>query len=211
MLDEVAVVAIDAVSSDAVVNGCRAAAGVVVHVTLRVRRNFLGPSRRGTLPVPYRSSNLAVARSTVCPWLVALLLLFTADDDGFWNIGRRGVFTMLAQLSSIVGDSPSREETPSGRGERKAGLPERAGKVGASWAGRPSLDGHVQRRRVIALRDLAKGTDVCPCTALSSAGGESRSRYAMGGVAGCFEFGTLLSKCSRGIAWVADGIGGIRR
>ena len=49
------------------------------------------------LPAPYRSFNLAVARSTVCPWLVALLLLFfTADDDGFWNIGRRGVFTMLA-------------------------------------------------------------------------------------------------------------------
>ena len=40
------------------------------------------------------------------------------------------MFTMLAQLSSIVGDSPSREETPSGRGERKAGLPERAEKSG---------------------------------------------------------------------------------
>ena len=139
MLDEVAVVAIDAVSSDAVVNGCRAAAGVVVHVTLRVRRNFLGPSRRGTLPVPYRSSNLAVARSTVCPWLVALLLLFTADDDGFWNIGRRGVFTMLAQLSSIVGDSPSREETPSGRGEESWATGE-GRKVSALWVGRPNLD-----------------------------------------------------------------------
>ena len=129
MLDEVAVVAIDAVISDAVVNSCRAAAGVVVHVTLRVRRNFLGPLRRGTLLVPYRSSNLAVARSTVCPWLVVLLLLFTTDDDGFWNIGRRGVFTMLAQLTPIVGDSPSREAMPpSGRGERKVGLPERAEK-----------------------------------------------------------------------------------
>ena len=81
------------------------------------------------LPPPYRSFNLAVARSTVCPWLVALLLLFTADDDGFRNIGKRGVFTMLAQLTPIAGDSPSREATPPpGRGERKAGLLERAEK-----------------------------------------------------------------------------------
>ena len=33
----------------------------------------------------------------------------------------------------------------------------------------------------------------------------------MSGVAGCFEFGTLLGQCSRGVAWVADGIGGIGR
>ena len=67
------------------------------------------------------------------------------------------MFTMLAQLSPIVGDRPSREATPpSGRGERKAGLPERKDKAGALWAGRPSLDGHIQRRRVIELRDLAE-------------------------------------------------------
>ena len=36
---------------------------------------------------------------------------------------------MLTQQSPIAGDRPSREETPpSGRGERKAGLPERAEK-----------------------------------------------------------------------------------
>ena len=92
---------------------------------LVVRLNFSGPSRRRTLPVPYRSFNLTVAGSTVCPWLVVLLLLFTADDDGFWNIGRRGVFTMLAQLTPIA-----REATPSERGERKAGLLERAEKSG---------------------------------------------------------------------------------
>ena len=109
----------------AVVNSCGAAAGVVVHVALRGPAELSGPSRRRTLPAPYRSFILATARSTFCPWLVALLLLllFTADDDGFWNIGRRGVFTMLAQLSLIAGDRPSREATsPSRREERKAGL-----------------------------------------------------------------------------------------
>ena len=30
-------------------------------------RNFSGPSRSGTLPLPYRSFNLAVARSSACP------------------------------------------------------------------------------------------------------------------------------------------------
>ena len=80
--------------------------------------------------MPYRSFNLAVARSTLCPWLVALLLLlFTAGEDGFWNIGRGGVFIMLAQPSPIAGDRPSSEATPpSGRRERKAGLPERVEK-----------------------------------------------------------------------------------
>ena len=33
----------------------------------------------------------------------------------------------------------------------------------------------------------------------------------MSGVAGCFEFGTLLSKCCCDVAWVADRIGGIGR
>ena len=35
------------------------------------------------------------------------------------------MFTVLAQLSPIAGNSPSREVTPSGRGERSDGLPER--------------------------------------------------------------------------------------
>ena len=43
----------------------------------------------------------------------------------FWNIGRSSVFTMLTQLSHMVGDSSSREAPPSGRGQRRAGLPER--------------------------------------------------------------------------------------
>ena len=118
--DKVAVVAVYTVLGDATVNGCGAAAGVVVLVTLRGSTELLRAI----------CISLAVARSTVCPWLVALLLLlFTADDDGFWNIGRGGVFTMLIQLSPIAGDDrPSREETPSGRGERKAGLPESAEK-----------------------------------------------------------------------------------
>ena len=57
---------------------------------------------------PYRPLNLAAARSTVWPRLMALLLFATADDDSFWNMGKRGVFTMLALLSPIVGDSSSR-------------------------------------------------------------------------------------------------------
>ena len=57
-------------------------------------RNFSGPSRSGSLPASYRSFNLAVARSTVCLWLVPLLLLSaTADDDCFWNMSRRCMFT----------------------------------------------------------------------------------------------------------------------
>ena len=63
---------------------------------------------RGTLPLPYRSFNLAAVRSTVRPSLMALLLFSIADDDGFWNMGKRGVFTVAAQPSAMVGDSPSR-------------------------------------------------------------------------------------------------------
>ena len=108
--DEVAVVAVYDVIGDATVNGCGAAVGVVVHMALRGSTELLRAIR----------INLAVARSTVCPWLVALLLLlFTADDDGFWDMGRRGMFTMLAQLSPMAGDRLSREATtPSGRGWR---------------------------------------------------------------------------------------------
>ena len=56
------------------------------------------------------------------------MLLLIADDDGFWNIGRRGVFIILSQLSPIAGDSPQREATPSERGERRARLAGRAEK-----------------------------------------------------------------------------------
>ena len=40
--------------------------------------------------------------------VTALLLFSIADDDGFWNMGKRGVFTVAAQPSAMVGDSPSR-------------------------------------------------------------------------------------------------------
>ena len=39
-------------------------------------------------------------------------------------MGRSRVFTTLAQLSPMAGDSPSRVTPVIGRGERKAGLPE---------------------------------------------------------------------------------------
>ena len=79
-----------------------------MHVTLEDHWNFSGQSRRRTLQPPYRSFNLVAARSTVRPWLVALLLFFIAEDDGFWNMGKRGVFTVAAQPSPMVGDSQSR-------------------------------------------------------------------------------------------------------
>ena len=50
------------------------------------------------------------------------MLFLIADDEGFWKLGRRGVFIMLSQLSPIAGDSPQREATPSEHGERRAGL-----------------------------------------------------------------------------------------
>ena len=50
-------------------------------------------------------------------------------------MGRRSMLTVLAQLSPIAGNSPSREVTPSGRGERNDSLPERPEKsvLGALW------------------------------------------------------------------------------
>ena len=62
-------------------------------------------------------------------------------DDGFWNMGRRGVFTMLAQLSPIAGDSPSRETPVLERCERKAGLPEKPKRAGdCGWEDLGSME-----------------------------------------------------------------------
>ena len=90
--DEVVVVAVHSVIGDAVVDDGRAALVLPCMWPLEDRRNFSGPSRRGMLSPPYRPFNLAAAKSTVWPRFVALLLLFTADSNDFWNIGRRGVF-----------------------------------------------------------------------------------------------------------------------
>ena len=104
--DEVAIVAIYADIGDAVVNGCRAVAGVIVHVALRGPAELLGAVEMGNVTHAVQVVQFGGCGSTVCSWLVAfLLLLFTVEDDGFWNIGRRGVFTMLAQLSLIAGIS----------------------------------------------------------------------------------------------------------
>ena len=154
--DENFVVAIYADIGDAVVDGCGAVASVIVHVARRGPTELLGAVDEKNAAPAVHVFQFGSCEVDFLPWLVALLL-FTEDHDGFCSIGRRRMFTMLAQLSPIAGDRPSREATPpSGRGERKAGLPERKDKVGALWAGRPSLDGHIQRRRVIELRDLAE-------------------------------------------------------
>ena len=94
--DEVVVVAVHSVLGDTIVDNGRAALVLPCMWPLEDRRNFSGPSRHGMLSPPYRLFNLAVVRSTVWPWLVALLLFIMADDDGFRNMCRRGVFTMVA-------------------------------------------------------------------------------------------------------------------
>ena len=125
-----------------------------MHVALGGPTELLGSVEVWNVAPQYRSFNLAAARTTVFPWFVALLLLFTADGDGFWNMGGRGEFTMLVQLSPIAGDSRSREGPPSGRGERIAEL---LAKSPCLWAGRPRVDGNIFRGKGrIALRDLAE-------------------------------------------------------
>ena len=117
--DKVAVVAVYAVIGDAVVKGCRTIAGVVVDVALRGPVELLGAIETRNV-----TRAVQVVQFGGCEIdCLSVLLLYTANDDCFWNIGRRSVFTMLAQLSLIAGDGPSSEVTPpSGRGERKAGL-----------------------------------------------------------------------------------------
>jgi hypothetical protein len=77
-------------------------------------------------------ANLAAARSTVCK-----ALLFAADD-GFWNMGKSGVFTMLAQTVAHSGGQFVEGGTAIGaeRAETCWAASGEAGKVGALWAGR---------------------------------------------------------------------------
>ena len=60
-----------------------------------------------------------------CQLFACGLWSYCCYDDGFWNMGRRGVFNMLTQLSPIAGDSPPRETPVSEHGERKVGLPDK--------------------------------------------------------------------------------------
>ena len=122
----------------------------------------------------------------------------------FWNMGRSGAFTILAQLSPIE----SGTAIGVGRTESRAGGEAR--EVGALWTGRSGLDGYLLCGGVVAFRNLAERTDTGPSTTLSCARGERRCRNAMSGVSGGFEFGPLLGEDGGGIAWVADGIGGVR-
>ena len=68
--------------------------------------------------------------------------------DGFWNMGKSGVFTMLAQRSPMARESSS----SLGEQEQRLGLPERPEKS----VGGLQLDGYVLCGEVITLRDLAK-------------------------------------------------------
>ena len=120
-----------------------------MHVALRGSAELLGSVQARNVAPAIRIANLAAVRSTVCPWHVALLLFPTADDDGSLNMGKRSVFTMLAQLSPIAGNSRSREVTPWGSGEQKVGQPERSEKS-------VLVDGDTLSGGVIALRDPAE-------------------------------------------------------
>jgi hypothetical protein len=75
--------------------------------SLEDRRNFSGPSTRGTLPLPNRSFNLVVAKSIVWPRPVALL--FSVDD--LWNIGNIDLFDIFTTLAhrSRMGERDRRE------------------------------------------------------------------------------------------------------
>ena len=70
-------------------------------------------------------------------------------------MGSIGLFTMLAQLSPIAGNSPSRGVPPSERGEREAGLPEKP-KKSVSVGGKTNARWKYIAWGSIALRDLAK-------------------------------------------------------
>lgn len=82
--------------------------------------------------------------------------MFAVDD--FWNMGKSGRITMLAQLSPIAGKSPSREAPPSGQRVQNAGLPERKEKENSIICGWEEL-GSTERilyRRVVVRRDLVE-------------------------------------------------------
>ena len=92
--DKVTVVAVHSVIGDAVVDGCGergAVTGVVVHVALRGPAEFLGAVEARNVAPAVQVVQFGGCEVDSLPWLVALLLFFTVDDDGFWNIGRRGV------------------------------------------------------------------------------------------------------------------------
>ena len=57
----------------AIVDGCGLPLVLSCIWSFEDQRNFLGSSRRGPLPALYKSVNLAVVKSMVRLWLVALL------------------------------------------------------------------------------------------------------------------------------------------
>lgn len=141
----------------------------------------------GTLLLPYKSFNLAAAGVNCLTRVVVV-----AGRNVLRNIGRSGVFIMLAQLSPTTGESPSR---PPGavlpRGERKAEpseRPEKSVRYGRYDPGSTDISG------IVSLRSRAE--DPSP-SATFSARGELQHRNTTCGVASGFEFSALLGKRGR--------------
>ena len=107
--DKITVVTIYAVIGDIFVDGGSRCAGLVVHVALRGPMELLGAvEARNVAPTVQvvQFGSCEVDRPPVARGVG--VVVFIADDDGFWNRGKRGVFTMAAQPSHMVGDSQSR-------------------------------------------------------------------------------------------------------
>ena len=128
--DEVTTVAVDAIIGDAIVNSCGVAAGVIVHVALRGSTELLGAieTRNVTRAVQVvqfggcKVDGLSVARG------VAIVVVHRGRRRFLEHRQERRVHHARPAVAHS-GDRPSSEATPpSGRGEWKAGLPERAEK-----------------------------------------------------------------------------------
>ena len=132
--DEVAVVA---VTGDVVVDSGKLPLVLSCMWHWKDWQNFSGQSRRGTLPdeiVQFGAcevDRLCVARGIV---------VFHRGRRRFLEHRQeRRIFTMLAQLSPIAGNDPSRDAIGEGKAESRA--TGEARKVGNTWTRRPRLDG----------------------------------------------------------------------
>jgi hypothetical protein len=84
------------------------AAAIVVHVALGELVELLGTVKaRNVAPTVWV---VQLSGSKVDCLLVVLLLAI--NDFDLWNMGRSGIFTMLAQLSPLMWESPSKEASP---------------------------------------------------------------------------------------------------
>lgn len=134
---------------DIVVGGCRAVAGVVVHVAFGGPADLLRAVKARNVASAIQVVHIGGCKVDRLPLVCGVVV---ADDEDFWNMGNMGLFAVLTQLSPTAGDSPSMDVPPSRRGERKAGMPERR----ECRSSEDGLNGDILRGGVIALRDVAE-------------------------------------------------------